>query len=111
MNEKITIEDLNDLKLRIQVIHSRNFISAFEYRLLTALIDAAIARNELLQNPQQVQRAIDIIQSNWPPENYTMLREALTLSIAALESVQTQCGTKPETVPGCEGGEAQDAGI
>lgn len=28
--------------------------------------------------------AIKVIRSNWPPENYTMLREALGLAIAAL---------------------------
>lgn len=29
--------------------------------------------------------AIEIIKSNYPPENYTMLREALNLAIRVLE--------------------------
>jgi hypothetical protein len=35
-----------------------------------------------------VQKAIDAIQANWPPENYTILREALTLAIAALQQMK-----------------------
>jgi len=111
---KMTIERLNELKKWIQPVamHSTNVCTIHQEDAndLLALIDAAIARSstdrgELLQNPQQVQAAIEIIQSNWPPENYTMLREALTLSIAALEFVLSQYGTKPETVSGCEGAE------
>lgn len=30
------------------------------------------------------QEAIEVIKSNYPPENYTMLREALDLSIELL---------------------------
>ena len=29
--------------------------------------------------------AIEVIEANWPPENYTLLREALTLAIKALK--------------------------
>jgi len=32
--------------------------------------------------------AISAIRSNWPDERYTMLREALTKAIAALEAVE-----------------------
>ena len=31
------------------------------------------------------QEAIEVIRSNYPPENYTMLREALDLAIKLLE--------------------------
>jgi hypothetical protein len=34
--------------------------------------------------------AIEAIRSNWPDERYSILREALTKAIAALE-----CGTQP----------------
>ena len=30
--------------------------------------------------------AVEVIRSNWPPVQYTMLREALTMAIAALEA-------------------------
>lgn len=30
--------------------------------------------------------AIDVIKSNYPPEQYTMLREALDLAVIALQS-------------------------
>jgi hypothetical protein len=29
--------------------------------------------------------AIKVIKANWPPENYTMLRDALTLAIKTLK--------------------------
>lgn len=32
--------------------------------------------------------AIDVLRSNWPPSNCTMLIEALTLSIKSLESTE-----------------------
>ena len=32
--------------------------------------------------------AISAIRSNWPDERYTMLREALTKAIAALEAIE-----------------------
>ena len=34
------------------------------------------------------QEAIKVIKSNWPPENYTMLREALTMAIKAFEDLE-----------------------
>jgi hypothetical protein len=40
--------------------------------------------------------AVEIIKNNWPPENYTMLREALTLAIGSLE--------KPVILPIVKGG-------
>ena len=30
------------------------------------------------------QEAIETIKNNWPPENYTMLREALAIAIQAI---------------------------
>jgi hypothetical protein len=32
--------------------------------------------------------AVAVIRNNWPPEQYSMLREALELSIKALEAVE-----------------------
>lgn len=32
--------------------------------------------------------AISVIRNNWPPEQYSMLREALELSIKTLEAVE-----------------------
>lgn len=55
------------------------------------------------------QEAIDVIMANWPPENYTMLREALTMAIDALCSDERQCtyseenGKNPECTHSCEG--------
>ncbi len=37
------------------------------------------------------QEAIETIRANWPPENYTMLREALTIAIDALDSDDRRC--------------------
>ena len=42
-------------------------------------------------------QAIEVIKSNYPPENYTMLREALNLSIKLLEQADN-------TTPLKEGG-------
>lgn len=38
-----------------------------------------------MMSESDFEMAIATIRSNWPPENYTMLREALTLAIAALQ--------------------------
>lgn len=35
--------------------------------------------------PMTSKEAIEVIKSNYPPENYTMLREALDLAIKVLE--------------------------
>lgn len=37
----------------------------------------------------QAEEAIRAIELNWPPENYQMLREALTLAIKALKELPT----------------------
>lgn len=34
--------------------------------------------------------AIKVIEANWPPENYSILREALTIAINALDEVEQQ---------------------
>lgn len=34
-------------------------------------------------------RAIEVIKNNWPDGGYSMLREALTLAIKALEKVES----------------------
>jgi hypothetical protein len=42
------------------------------------------------------EKAVQTIKNNWPPENYTILREALTMAIEALQSqpptVTCDCG-------------------
>ena len=38
----------------------------------------------------KIDRAIEVIRSNWPDERYTMLREALELAIRELESIKWQ---------------------
>jgi hypothetical protein len=40
-----------------------------------------------LKTSLSIKEAISAIKSNWPPENYTMLREALTMAVAALETL------------------------
>ena len=54
--------------------------------------------------------AIRIIRSNWPNERYTMLREALTKAIVALEAIRIQSaqigkmkeiGSSNEVCPEC----------
>lgn len=37
----------------------------------------------------KTEEAIKAIQDNWPPSNYTMLREALTLAISVLQKLQS----------------------
>ena len=49
-------------------------------------------------NDEAVQRAIEAIESNWPPSNYTVLREALTLAITALRQMRT---SEPEVFEPC----------
>jgi hypothetical protein len=35
-----------------------------------------------------IKQAISAIRNNWPPSNYTMLREALEMSIKSLEAAE-----------------------
>lgn len=42
------------------------------------------------------QEAAEVIKNNWPPENYTMLREALTMAIQALEKQGVMCDLTKE---------------
>lgn len=37
-----------------------------------------------------IQEAIETIKHNWPPSNYTMLIEALTMAIVALEQMEEE---------------------
>ena len=58
------------------------------------------------------EEAIKAIRANWPPENYSILREALTLSIRALSeedqhskscSYYAENGKKPCCTHDCDG--------
>ena len=55
------------------------------------------------------QEAIETIKANWPPENYTMLREALTIAVDALDSDDNRCtyyeenGKEPCCTHSCDG--------
>lgn len=37
------------------------------------------------ENKMTQEQAIQVIKNNWPPENYALLRDALTMAIKALQ--------------------------
>jgi hypothetical protein len=62
------------------------------YQDIIALLEAEQGRIV----PEDVQRDIDAIRNNWPDERYSMLREALSHAIAALQAYQPARGITNE---------------
>jgi hypothetical protein len=52
----------------------------------------------VLKMQNDIEKAIEAIKNNYPPENYTMLREGLTLAIQALQEKKEREKNEPLTL-------------